>query len=50
MEIGNEVAVREIHDRVPADALAEGTGVERLVVFIGSGYHALEITVGDGDF
>ena len=50
MELGNEVAVREIHDAFPTEALARGIGVERVVAFIGSGYYALEITVGDGDF
>ena len=50
MEVGNEVAVREIHDRFPAEALQRGIGIERLVVFIGSGYYALEITVSDGNF
>ena len=50
MAVGNEVAVREIHDRFPAGALAGRGAVERLMMFIGSGYYALEITVGDGDF
>ena len=50
MEVGDEVAVRQIHDAFPTDALARGVGVERVVAFIGSGYHALEITVGVGDF
>ena len=50
MEVGDEVAVRQIHDAFPTEALARGIGVERTVAFIGSGYYALEITVGDGDF
>jgi len=50
MELGNEVAVREAHDTFPVAALQQGIGVDRLVVFIGSGFYALEITVSDGDF
>jgi hypothetical protein len=50
MELGNEVQVREIHDRFPVAALDHGAGVERLVAYIGSGFYALEITVADGDF
>ena len=50
MKLGDEVAVREIHQRFPVKALEEGLGVERLVAFIGSGYYALEITVSEGDF
>jgi len=51
MDLGSEVAVREVHDRFPLDkVLAGGIGVERLVIFIGSGYYALEITVADGNF
>ncbi len=50
MEVGNEVAVRAAHDAFPAGALQQGAGVDRLVVFIGSGFYALEITVSDGDF
>lgn len=50
IEVGNEVAIRHAHDRFPTEALGRGIGVERLVAFIGSGYYALEITVGDGDF
>ena len=50
MELGNEVQVRDIHERFPAKALDSGIGIERLVAYIGSGYYALEITVADGDF
>jgi hypothetical protein len=50
MELGNEVQVRDIHERFPAEALESGIGIERLVAYIGSGYYALEITVADGDF
>jgi hypothetical protein len=50
MELGNEVQVRDIHERFPATALDSGIGIERLVAYIGSGYYALEITVADGDF
>ena len=50
MELGNELQVREIHDRFPVAALEQGLGVERLVAFIGSGFYALEITVDKGDF
>jgi hypothetical protein len=50
MRTGDEVEVRRIHERFPLDALEGGVGVERLVVFIGSGLYALEITVGNGDF
>jgi len=50
MEVGNEIAVREAHDAFPAEALERGIGVKRVVAFIGSGYYALEITVGDGNF
>ena len=50
MNVGDEVAVREAHDTFPVEALQRGIGIDRLVVFIGSGYYALEITVSDGDF
>jgi hypothetical protein len=50
MTLGDEVQVREIHERVPLERLEEGVGVERLTAFIGSGFYALEITVSDGDF
>lgn len=50
MELGNEVQVREIHERLPVEALDRGAGVERLVAFIGSGFYAMELTVADGDF
>jgi hypothetical protein len=50
MELGEEVQVRDIHERFPAEALNAGIGVERMVAYIGSGYYALEITVSDGDF
>jgi hypothetical protein len=50
MELGNELQVRQIHDRFPVDALERGVGVERLVAYIGSGFYALELTVGEGDF
>lgn len=50
MELGNELQVRRIHERFPVEAVARDTGIERLVAFIGSGFYALEVTVGDGDF
>lgn len=50
MTLGDEVAVRSAHDAFPSEALGRGIGVDRLVVFVGSGFYALEITVGDGDF
>lgn len=50
MEIGEEVAVRAAHDAFPVEALQRGSGVDRVVVFIGSGYYALELTVADGNF
>ena len=50
MQTGAEVDVRRVHDEFPVAALQQGTGVERLVIFIGSGFYALEVTVGDGDF
>ena len=50
MTLGDEVQVREIHERFPTERLEQGVGVERLVAFIGSGFYALEITVSDGDF
>ncbi len=50
LDIGSELAVREAHDRFPMETLDRGIGVERLVVFIGSGHYALELTVSDGDF
>lgn len=49
METGSEVAVRAAHADFPIAALEEGIGVERLVVFIGSGYYAFELTVSSGD-
>jgi hypothetical protein len=50
MELGDEVQVRQIHERFPFDALERGAGVSGLSAFIGSGLYALEITVDDGDF
>jgi hypothetical protein len=50
MKLGNEVQVRQIHERFPVAALDRGAGVGRLAAFIGSGFYALEITVADGDF
>ena len=50
MTLGDEVQVREIHERFPVEALDRGVGLERLRAFVGSGFYALEITVGDGDF
>jgi hypothetical protein len=50
MTLGDEVQVRELHEHFPVEALQRGTGVERLRAFIGSGFYALEITVGEGDF
>ena len=50
MEVGHELAVRQIHERFPIEVLDQGVGVERLVAFIGSGRYALEVTVSDGDF
>jgi len=50
MVTGDEVAVRQAHADFPVEALAAGIGIDRLVVFIGSGYYALELTVNDGDF
>jgi len=49
LEIGHELAVREAHEAFPVEALQSGIGVDRLLVFIDSGYYALEITVSDGD-
>jgi hypothetical protein len=50
MELGQEVAVRRIHESFPIEALQGGIGVDRLLAFIGSGWYALEITVADGEF
>lgn len=50
MTLGEEVAVRDLHERFPVEALERGVGIERLVAFIGSGMYALEITVSEGDF
>src|SRR6478672_6836218 len=50
MELGDELQVRQIHDRFPVDALEDGIGIEQLAAFIGSGFYALELTVADGDF
>jgi len=52
MKLGDEVQVREIHDRFPVEALDRGAGVSRLTAFLGSGFYALEFTVDEssGDF
>lgn len=50
MTLGDEVQVRQIHERFPLEGLEGIVGVERLRAFIGSGFYALEITVSDGDF
>ena len=50
MSVGDEISVREAHERFPASVLQHGIGIERLIVFIGSGQYALEITVSDGNF
>lgn len=47
--LGDERAIRDIHRDFPADALADGAGVEQVVAFIGSGRYVLELTVSDGD-
>lgn len=49
MTTGDEVAVRQAHDNLPVEALERGLGIDQLVVFIGSGYYALEVTVSEGD-
>lgn len=49
METGDEVAVRAAHEAFPLEVLERGIGVDRLVVFIGSGYYALELTVAEGE-
>ncbi len=49
METGDELAVRAAHAAFPIDVLERGAGVDRLVVFIGSGYYALELTVAEGE-
>lgn len=49
MQLGDEVQVREIHERFPVAALDAGVGVAALEISIGSGFYALEITVDDGD-
>ena len=50
MTLGDELDVRTIHENFPLDALEHASGVESLQAFIGSGFYALLITVGDGDF
>ena len=50
MTLGDEHDVRTIHESFPIEALEGETGVEALRAYIGSGFYALEITVGDGDF
>ena len=49
MTTGDEVAVRKAHESFPVEVLAGGLGIERFVAFIGSGFYAMEITVGDGN-
>ncbi len=49
MILGDEVAVRTLHNDFPYASLGPDAGVERVRAFIGSGFYALEITVGDGD-
>lgn len=52
MTLGNEVQVREIHERFPVQALEGGVGVEQVTAFLGSGFYALQLTFDDsaGDF
>ena len=52
MTLGDEVPVREIHERFPIEALERGAGVSRVTAFLGSGFYALEFTIDerDGDF
>jgi hypothetical protein len=50
MTLGDELEVRTIHETFPLNALEEASGILSLQAFIGSGFYALEITVGDGDF
>jgi hypothetical protein len=50
MTLGDELEVRTIHETFPLNALEEASGIQSLQAFIGSGFYALEITVGDGDF
>lgn len=49
MTLGDEVEVRALHDGFAWDALERGGGVERVRAFIGSGFYALEVTVGEDD-
>jgi hypothetical protein len=51
MTLGDEVQVRHIHEQFPVRALEQGSHVEKLTAFIGSGFYALELVLNDdGDF
>lgn len=49
MTLGDEVAVRTLHDAFPFEAMEGDAGVDRVRAFVGSGLYALEITVADDD-
>src|SRR4051812_4959901 len=50
MTLGKETEVRELHDDFPVEALAAGDAIENLAAYIGSGFYALQLGFGDGDF
>ncbi len=41
MTLGSEIDVRQIHERIPVEALANGSAVDRVAAFIGGGFYAL---------
>lgn len=49
MTLGDERKVLDLHGAFPQGSLEGEPGVERVRAFLGSGFYALEITVGDGD-
>jgi hypothetical protein len=48
--LGDEVQIRQIHDSLPAEAIAQSGSVENLQAFVGSGFYALQLAFAAGDF
>lgn len=48
--LGDEVQIRQTHDLLPTEAIAQSESVERIQAFVGSGFYALELAFAEGDF
>ena len=48
--LGDEVQIRQVHEILPTEAIAQSESIERMQAFVGSGFYALELAFADGDF